>query len=198
MKLFLAFTFLLCSGSILAQNYEDSIREARVKYFSELIDPKSGILKAEEIEHFQELDYFLIDTTYRINAKFTKDKGKKFKMPTSTDREPIYRRYGYVDFKVGDSMHRLTIYQNLELKPKKEFKNYLFLPFRDLTSGTDSYGGGRYLDLQRTKSNQILLDFNKCYNPYCAYSERYSCPIPPAENTLKTSISAGEKTPKGH
>ncbi len=192
--------FLFVSTYTMGQTYADSIRELRVLHFAELTDTANHILTLDEIDHFEGLDYFLIDTNYIVKAKFTKKKGKKFEMPTTTERKPIYRRYGFVEFQLNGSTHRLTIYQNVENKRDKELKDYLFLPFRDETSGKESYGGGRYLDLKipGRPSTSIIMDFNLCYNPYCAYSVRYSCPIPPAENQLKTAVKAGEKTPKGH
>jgi len=134
----------------------------------------------------------------KVIAKFEYSKGKKFKMPTSTERTPIYRRYGFVYFEIAGQKCTLTVYQNMELIKKEGFKDYLFIPFKDATSGKESYGGGRYLDLRIPSSTAIVLDFNTCYNPYCAYSMRYSCPIPPAENTLNINIEAGEKIPLGH
>ena len=86
----------------------------------------------------------------------------------------------------------------MALRKKKEYKDYLFIPFRDGTSRMETYGGGRYLDLRIPKGKTILVDFNLAYNPYCAYSHRYSCPIPPEINTLNVRILAGEKTPFGH
>jgi uncharacterized protein (DUF1684 family) len=198
MKNNLLLLFLLITQLFYAQSYQDSIRELRVLHFAELMDTASGILTQDEIDHFEGLDYFLIDASYIINAKFTKKKGKRFKMLTTTDRKPVYRQYGFVEFSLNNSNHRLIVYQNMQLIKQKEFKNYLFLPFRDETSSKESYGGGRYLDLKIPSKETIALDFNVCYNPYCAYSVRFSCPIPPIENTLKTEIRAGEKTPKGH
>jgi len=198
MKLILTHLVLMTSLLAFSQNYEDSVRELRVKHIVHLTDPENGVLQKEEIEHFLGLDYFLIDTSYLVTAKFKKDKGKRFKMPTTTERAPLYRRYGYVEFTLNGQLLKLTVYQNIQLKKQKDYKDYLFLPFRDQTSGNESYGGGRYLDLSKPATDTIRIDFNLSYNPYCAYSHRFSCPIPPAENTLSVPIHAGEKTPKGH
>lgn len=119
-------------------------------------------------------------------------------LESSTERTPIYRRYGYIYFELNGKKCRLTAYQNMELIKKEEYKNYLFIPFRDGTSGVESYGGGRYLDVTIPENETITIDFNLAYNPYCAYSYRYSCPVPPEENTLKIRIEAGEKIPLGH
>lgn len=198
MKILLSIFLFAFAFSVCSQGYQDSVRQLRVLHFAELTDTSKHILTQNEIDHFEGLDYFLIDTSYIVQAKFIKKVGKRFKMPTTTDRQPIYRQYGFVEFNLNGQKHRLTVYQNMHLIKQKEYKDYLFLPFRDETSGTETYGGGRYLDLRKPKKDTIELDFNVCYNPYCAYSVRYSCPIPPKENTLKTGIRSGEKTPKGH
>src|SRR5690606_15382123 len=98
-----------------------------------LSDTTSGVLNQEEIEALGHIAYFPFDTTFQLQAKFTKSKGKKFEMPTSTDRKPIYRRYGYVDFNLKGKALRLEVYQNIQLSKEKEHKNYLFIPFRDRT-----------------------------------------------------------------
>jgi hypothetical protein len=204
MKGFLFSLILLFSTFGICQSYTDSIDELRIMHMVELMDSTSGVLNRSEIDHFQGLSYFDVDTNYRIQVKFTKDIGKRFKMTTSTDRRPVYRRFGYVDFAIRDTICRLTVYQNMELSgffrfsARKEYKDYLFMPFRDATSGKETYGGGRFLDARIPESDTIILDFNLNYNPYCAYSDRYSCPIPPPENTLKVSIPAGEKVPVGY
>lgn len=89
----------------------------------------------------------------------------------------------------------LEVYQSPALMQKEELKDYLFIPFNDLTNYETTYAGGRYLDISRKdiKNNQVVIDFNKCYNPYCAYASGYSCPIPPAANKLNAKIEAGEK-----
>lgn len=177
-------------------NYRDSLIQARREKEENLLDSAKGTLTKEDLEHFKSLHYFHIDTNYIIQAQFVKNIGKRFKMPTSTEREPIYRRYGYLYFEIENKACTLTVYQNMELRKKKEYKNYFFVPFKDLTSGIYTYGGGRYLDFYLSEKQTIAtIDFNLSYNPYCAYSHRYSCPIPPAENNLNISIISGEKTP---
>ncbi len=181
-----------------AQMTESEVLDHRSDHLKELVDPEQGMLSEEEITSFGGLDYFEFDSTYQITAIFQKSKGKKFEMPTSTERLPVYRRFGYITFTINGKNCKLEVYQNMSLKKKKEFKDYLFIPFRDATSRIEAYGGGRYLDVKIPKGNSIQLDFNLAYNPYCAYSNHYSCPIPPIENTLKVSILAGEKTPLAH
>lgn len=112
-------------------------------------------------------------------------------METSTGDKRPYRRYGIIYFTVNDQPAQLTIYSDL-------YGHDFFLPFRDATSGKETYGAGRYLDnhrpaLQQLADNQFKIDFNYAYNPYCAYSSTYSCPLPPRENWLSVPIEAGEK-----
>ena len=89
---------------------------------------------------------------------------------------------------------KLNVYRNIDLSKTEEYKDHLFLPFSDLTSGKESYIGGRYIDLKIPKGKTIAVDFNQAYNPYCAYNHKYSCPLVPLENDLKVEIKAGVKT----
>ena len=89
---------------------------------------------------------------------------------------------------------KLNIYQNHRLRKMEKYRNHLFLPFTDLTNGEETYGGGRYIDLSIPDSDTIIIDFNKAYNPYCAYSSTRSCPIPPRENDLDLKVEAGVRT----
>ena len=114
-----------------------------------------------------------------------------FEMPTTTARKPIYRKYATLYFTHADGRtYSLTAYQSQALLDREEYVNYLFVPFGDATNGTDTYGGGRYVEVTR---GEWILDFNKAYNPYCAYSGRYSCPKVPLENILPIPILAGTK-----
>jgi len=114
-------------------------------------------------------------------------------MKTSTERTPIYVKYGEVQFTIEGQPLKLNVYRHIELSKKKEFKEYLFLPFSDLSSGNESYIGGKYIDLKIPKGNTIAIDFNTSYNPYCAYNHKYSCPKVPLENDLNIEILAGVK-----
>lgn len=194
----LAILFTTASAFSFAQLSENEILEKRKEHLAHLRDSSTHLLTVEEIGEFQGLDYFKVKPDFQITATFKKSKGKKFEMPTSTDRTPIYRRYGYVYFEINGKKQQLEVYQNIALTKKKEYRDYLFIPFRDATSGKETYGGGRYLDFKIPKGQDALIDFNLSYNPYCAYSYRYSCPIPPKQNTLDVKVSAGEKTPLGH
>ena len=116
-------------------------------------------------------------------------------METTKERAqpPIYNKFGKTVFKLNGKKYTLAIYQNVDLVNTAGYEDYLFIPFKDLTNGEDTYGGGRYLDLKIPEGETILIDFNRAYNPYCAYNHNYSCPIPPFENHLKVKIEAGVK-----
>ncbi len=198
MRIILIFLLISCFTYVKAQHYKDSLQALRVVYSGDLLDSTAKVLNQQEINELVGLKFFDIDSTYRIVGHFEKKIGKKFKMPTSTDRKSIYRAYGMVTFDLAGKTHQLTIYQNMSLKKQKEYRTYLFLPLRDGSSGNETYGGGRYLDLNIPEKDTIILDFNRLYNPYCVYSHRYSCPIPPKENFISLPINAGEKVPIGH
>lgn len=161
---------------------------------AEYADAKTSPLMEADLAHFKTLDFFPVNEKFFVNAQFTRTpKEKAFKMKTSTDRTPIYVKYGEVAFEIDGKTFKLNVYRNIELSRKKEFKDYLFLPFSDLTSGAESYIGGKYIDLKLPKGNAIAIDFNTSYNPYCAYNSKYSCPKVPLENDLNIEIKAGVK-----
>jgi len=142
------------------------------------------------------MHFFATDPSYRVLGKFTASRNAKwFPMKTSGTETQTYRKYGVLTFKIHDTTLTLNVYQSQSLMTSKDYSDYLFIPFTDNTSGNESYGGGRYLDYRmgEIRNNRLLLDFNKAYNPYCAYTTGYNCPIPPAENDLRVTISAGEK-----
>jgi uncharacterized protein (DUF1684 family) len=143
------------------------------------------------------LHFFPIDEGYRVVADFEKAKDSKwFSMRTSGGRKDINRVYGIIRFTINDTTVQLNLYQSQDLLNVAKLKDYLFLPFTDLTSGVQTYDGGRYIDLRIADiaDNRVTIDFNKSYNPYCAYvSGKYDCPIPPKENALPVEIRAGEK-----
>jgi uncharacterized protein (DUF1684 family) len=177
-----------------AQTYTDSILQYQSKLDSEFKSKEESPLEPKDRRKFKTLDYFAIDSTYRVTAAFTRaENTTPFKMKTSTDRLPEYGVDGTLTFDLKGKTHVLEVYQNVRLSAQEKYKNYLFLPFTDETSGAESYGGGRYLDLEIPSGTTLVLDFNKAYNPYCAYSHRYSCPIPPAQNHINVAVKAGVK-----
>ena len=161
---------------------------------AEYADAKTSPLIAEDLAVFKTLDFYPANETFFVVAKLVRtQKEKPFEMETSTDRKPLYVKYGELYFTINGLDFELNVYKNIELLKKKEYKNYLFLPFSDLTSGAESYIGGKYIDLRIPKGDTIVIDFNTSYNPYCAYNYKYSCPKVPLENDLDVEIKAGVK-----
>lgn len=161
---------------------------------AEYKDASTSPLKKKDLKTFKALDFFPVSDAYKVTASFelTPD-SKPFKMATSTTRTPIYKRYGIATFKLNGKEFSLEVYQSQDPNKDPKYKDDLFLPFTDETNGFASYGGGRYIDLTIPAGNTIEINFNNAYNPYCAYSDRYSCPVPPRVNFLKTEINAGVK-----
>lgn len=169
-------------------------REGRDKEFR---DRDDSPLKDDDFAKFAGLKYFPVNKTYRVSAALLRTHDAKyFLMPTSSGKPKKFRKYGILKFKLSGKKLQLSVYQADEeaLKKFPEYADLLFVPFRDRTTGSETYSVGRYIDIKEPKGGCVVLDFNIAYNPNCAYgSSRYSCPIPPKENTLPIAIRAGEK-----
>ncbi|SFH89072.1 DUF1684 domain-containing protein [Halpernia frigidisoli] len=162
---------------------------------NEYQNPNETPLRGENFKNFTVHPFFPINLKYRVVANFTKLSNiPSFEFPTSSGKTKTYKAYGKATFKLDGKNYILTLYQSQDLMKKEGFEDYLFLPFHDLTNTHETYGGGKYLDLRIPKSNKIILDFNKSYQPYCAYNPYdYNCPIVPEENRLPVRIEAGVK-----
>jgi uncharacterized protein len=189
---------LLLIFSFIALQAQDKTTETSQEFQDNLNKDYSSKIKSplteEDLKTFKSLDFYPINDKFIIEAKFIRTKKEKvFKMKTSTSRLPEYKKYGELHFTIDGVDCKLNIYQNIDLNKKPGFDDYLFLPFSDLTSGKATYIGGRYIDLRIQKGTIWKIDFNKAYNPYCAYNHEYSCPIVPLENDLNVAILAGVK-----
>ena len=154
-------------------------------------DASVSPLKKRDLKNFRGLDFFAYDSIYLVAAKLTKTpKEKPFMMLTTTDMMVEYIKYGTISFELLSNQYSLDIYKNLE-DPNE--RDNLFLPFLDDTNGNESYGGGRYINLDIPQVDNLIIDFNSAFNPYCVYDEKYSCPIVPRENYLPLEIKAGVK-----
>lgn len=145
---------------------------------------------------FKGLSYFPIDPSYRFVVRLHKyERPERVTMATSKGAQKEYLRYGYIEFDIEGKAQKLQVYKSTPSRGDEHHygDEPLFIPFRDATSGKESYGAARYLDADEDPSGEIVLDFNRAYNPYCAYSENYVCPFPPRENWLEVPIRAGEK-----
>lgn len=191
--LFIGLFLITSSIKANAQDYQTRIVQDRQEKAISLSKSKFGPLPADQVKF---LDYFPVDKAYRVTADVTLLLGEEtFKMPTYDGTSNPYKRYAILNFTLNNKPYQLTVYQSAALFQNPQYKNHLFLPFLDLTNGQESYSGGRYIDLATTDiiGGKATIDFNAAYNPYCAYSNGYRCPVPPQENILETKIMAGEK-----
>jgi hypothetical protein len=139
------------------------------------------------------LSYFPIDPDYHVPAELKPSNDSTVvDMPTSAGGADKFRRAGTLQFVLKGEPLKLTAF----VPAAARTVDRLFVPFNDLTSGADTYKGGRYIDLDRTATGIYEIDFNRAYHPYCVYNPTFECPIPPVENRLKVSIPAGEKLKK--
>ncbi len=175
-------------------SYTDSIHTHRTKYKQEFLTDAHSPLTVEDTAF---LRFYPPQKKYRIVAQLQLSMDTlPFQMQTHSGKIKMYRTYGVLHFRLNKKQCTLEVYQSMDLLKKESLKDYLFIPFNDLTNYQETYGGGRYLDVSINDivNNTIVLDFNKCYNPYCAYAaDGYSCPIPPIANRMNIKVTAGEK-----
>ena len=177
--------------------HQQSVLQFQADLNAEFRNPEESPLSAAERKAFAGLPFYPTDYRYYVEATLVRDStSRPFEMPTSTARRPLYRKYGELRFVLDGQPQHLSIYQDLSLLKRPGFDDYLLLPFTDGSNGHGSYGGGRYLDLRLPPagSRVMQLDFNRAYNPSCAYSPNFSCPVPPAENRLPVAILAGVRS----
>ena len=195
----LLLSILILSSVVTWSQTEDEMRAEIEKFQAEqnehYLNKETSPLKKKERKKFQGHDFYDIDLSYRVMAHFHPiHHPDTVIMPTSAGTEKAYLRYGELIFKIEGIACKLIAYQRAIENPG----DYLFVPFRDETSGIETYGGGRYIDLALPTEHHVVLNFNLAYNPYCAYTTGWFCPLPPEENTLKVAIKAGLKAPSEH
>ncbi|WP_010133998.1 DUF1684 domain-containing protein [Ochrovirga pacifica] len=183
-------------GTAQTPSYLEEIKKHRQELNKHFKDKKSSPLPKKKIKNFIGLPFFPVDEKYKVKAKMTYTFNAPIQYIANTDgKTEAYQQYAVATFKIDDKQCTLYIYQSLNLMKQKGFENYLFIPFSDNSNGKSTYGSGRYLDttIPAEPTGYITLDFNKAYNPYCAYNEKYVCPIPPKNNHLDLEIRAGVK-----
>ncbi|MEJ2004775.1 MAG: DUF1684 domain-containing protein, partial [Cyclobacteriaceae bacterium] len=174
-------------GGIDPESYRAEILEAREETDRFMRFSEESPFKNQEIP-FDSLKYFEPDLSYRVAAMFRPiEKRGIISLATNDGKEEEFMSYGYASFTLDGIPQELLILENID-------EQQLFVPFGDATSAEETYGAGRYLDVEHGGGATIVLDFNKAYNPYCAYVDDFTCPLPPRENLLTVPIPAGEKS----
>jgi uncharacterized protein (DUF1684 family) len=174
-------------------DYSAQLAKHREDYKASFIHYDEGPLDSTDLK---DLKFYTADINYVIECMFElTPESEVFDMQTYSGKLKPYRKYGILRFEINGEHLSLALYQSQKNLNHPVYKDYLFLPFKDETNGEETYGGGRYIDLKITEiqGDRVRIDFNKAYNPWCAYSSGYSCPIPPMENQLSISIPVGEK-----
>jgi uncharacterized protein len=173
--------------------YPEQIAAHRAQYDQFMRTSAESPVPAEKRATFPPLSYFPVDPAYRVPAALeVTPSGPIVPMPTSTGQVRQMQRVGTLSFTLKGQPLTLGAF----VEANENDMRRLFVPFGDLTNGTESYPGGRYIDLDRTASGVYDLDFNRAYHPYCFFNSSYDCPYPPAENRLKVPVRAGERLPR--
>lgn len=168
-------------------NEYNELRSSKDIFFKD--DPNSPLLDKDK-ENFKELKYYDPDPKFKFSGAIQKyDAPEVVEMLTSTSELQKFYKYGQFNFEIDGKDHSLQLYKPVD---DSGHDPYYFIPFKDKTNITETYGAGRYLDIPVDGSDSITVDFNLAYNPYCAFSPYYSCPLPPRENHLSVEIRAGE------
>lgn len=195
MRKILILCFAILSTSLFAQSKSDALTYQK-NLNAQYADPYKSPLPKYALSSFKALPFYKWNEKYRVIASVKRTpEAPLFVMQTTTDRKPLYQQYAVLNFIIEGQHIQLSLYRSQESKFSMEYRDFLFLPFKDLTNGETTYEGGRFLDvfISDISNDQLILDFNKAYNPYCAYNHNYSCPVPPVENHLDIAIKAGVK-----
>ena len=175
--------------------FKKEIKKHRKHYKQEFLEEARSPFynKKKEMKHMK---FFKPNPNYRFEATFAlTPNAKPFEMTTYSGITKPYVKYGIATIQVNGKPIQVNVYQSLRLREMEKYKEHLFIPFKDNTNSESTYGGGRYIDISMSdiKNGMVTIDFNKCYNPWCAFSDGYNCPIPPIENHFDLEILAGEK-----
>ena len=195
----ITFSFLLllscnCKKGLLTNDaYAASIIQHQKNYMEEFIKDERAPLTEEDLKDvhfFPPNESFKCECTVRLTPE-----EKPFQLSTYSGITKPYKKYGIATCIIDKKETEVHLYTSLRAFAIPGMKDLIFLPFKDHTNGEETYGGGRYIDLKTgdIQDGKMTIDFNKCYNPWCAYSDGYNCPIPPVENHFDLSILAGEK-----
>jgi len=197
MKALIYFISFFAPVILMAQSLEQEIQSYRDKQIQEMVKDEFGPLRKDQVEF---VSFYPAKQDYVVTASVEQLFNEPtFRMPTYDGTSNEYKRFGFLNFELNGKKYKLTAYQSVAMFQNATYKNHLFVPFMDNSTGETTYEGGRYMDLSIAdiKDGKIKVDFNRAYNPYCAYSNGYRCPQPPKDNILNAAIEAGEKKYKG-
>ncbi len=189
------FALAICGAAQETEYGTNDVRRFREMRDRDFRNASLSPLLREDFINFKGLLYFAEDEKFAVKAKLERTADKQiFTVPTSVGTSRRYLKYGVLKFEIEGKSYTLIAFQPESAPKKEEYRSLLFIPFRDRTSGKETYGAGRYMDIKAPTGDEVTLNFNLAYNPSCAYgSEKYSCPLPPKENFLQVEIKAGEK-----
>lgn len=186
-----------CMGGAAEASCLDTLAKHRSQVESDYLKSDDSPFDKELRAGFAGFSYFAGDIAFCVEASFEPSADTKvFAMPSFNGKTLPFRKYGVFHFQLGGARRSLSAYQRMDLP--KDQRQWVLVPFRDSTTGQETYGGGRYLQLDLPLPARTALDFNRAFNPLCAYKSTFTCPIPPAENWLKIRIAAGEKKYAGN
>jgi uncharacterized protein len=191
---------ILCIFSltlISCHSYKTSLANHRKTYKEKFVSDPRSPLKAEDLK---DLDFYAPNTSWKLQCSCELAKNAKpFELPTYSGITRTYILHSLATCDYKGKPIQFEIYKNINQPINPLYKDNLFLPFKDITNGETTYGGGRYINLYTYDiiEGKIEIDLNKAYNPWCAYSSGYNCPIPPRANHLDLPVDAGEKLFKG-
>lgn len=170
--------------------YVEKIEKERERQFKFIrFNVESPLTEAQK-QSLQTLTFYDINPSYRVKARLLPIENKKVRQVPLTDGSvEKYIEHSYAEFELNGQTNKVLLLQSVK---ETDMRNF-FLAFADETSGKETYGGGRFLNVRQDGKNSITIDFNLAYNPYCAYNPDYACPLPPKENIMTISVEAGEK-----
>lgn len=177
-------------GTESPETYLETVEKERERQYKFIRFNIESPLTDEQKRNFGKLIYYPIDPEYKVRARMVPLENKKMvELPMTDGSMEKYLQHSYAEFELKGESIKLLLLQSQKDPDRRNF----FLAFADATSGEETYGGGRYINLRQDGKNSITIDFNLAYNPYCAYNPDYACPLPPRENILEIPIFAGEK-----
>lgn len=187
--------FLLFSNLTFSQHNLESWEHWKNEMQEFYLNPETSPLKKDELSVFKGIQFYSYKDEFVIETKVEYLENQlPFEVATTGDKIQKYLRVAILHFEIASNKYQLELYQNVQLRENEKYKDYYFLPFLDNTNGVSTSSVGRYIDVSFSgKPEKIIIDFNKAYHPYCAYTDGYSCPITPFQNLLNVAITAGVK-----